>query len=195
MVSSRLRALLLLVAVAACSALLALGDSPATAAPAYDGQGYIDSTARCPSTAVLFGSTASSRVAICKSSDGSYQYRGVRVSDGAKLVTSATQAGSGTFTASNEGITYTVTSSTLTVTSGGQTLRSEPWVDFHGSSGTAPGTSTPSTTSNPSTATTSTGTSAAPSTTTVTATATPTVPAVPATPLPPPLPAEVGGGR
>ena len=48
-------------------ALLAVAVPSALAAPASDGQGYLDSTARCasPSTAVAFGSTESSRVAIC----------------------------------------------------------------------------------------------------------------------------------
>ena len=43
--------------------------------------------ATAPSKAVVFGSTANSRVAICKDDhSGQYQYRGVRVSDGAKLI-------------------------------------------------------------------------------------------------------------
>src|ERR1700755_1228830 len=70
-------------AAAASLVLLAIGlpsASAAPAAPATDGQGYVDSTARCapPATAVLFGSTDSSRVAVCKTSGGHYEYRGVR---------------------------------------------------------------------------------------------------------------------
>jgi hypothetical protein len=62
----------MIVAAAACTVLLAIGLPSATAAPAADDQGYVDSTARCapPNTAVLFGSTESSRVAICKTSGG-----------------------------------------------------------------------------------------------------------------------------
>jgi hypothetical protein len=159
-------------AAAACSALLLTALPQAGAAPAFDSQGYLDSTARCSDTAVLFGSTDSSRVAICKTSGG-YEYRGVRVRDGAKLVLSASSAGGGSYTAVNDGITYTVSSSSLVVSSGGSAVRKESWVDFHGpqSQSSTSSSSAPTT-------------SATPTSTTPTST----------TPLPPPLPAEVGGG-
>lgn len=155
------------VAVAACSALLAVGSPSATAAPASDNQGYVDSSARCtsPATAVLFGSTDSSRVAICKTSDGKYEYHGVRLSDGAKLVLPATQSADGKFVAENDGVTYTAAAKSLVVSAGGTVIREDPMTDVH----------------NP-------GAPAAPATTTPTTT-------TPTTPLPPPLPAEVGGGR
>jgi hypothetical protein len=148
----------------------------ADAAPAFDSQGYVDSTARCADAAVLFGSTDGSRVAICKTSGG-YQYRGVRVRDGAKLVLSASSAGGGAYTAVNDGITYTVSSSSLAISSGGSVVRTESWVDFHGPQSST-STSSTSSTSAPTT-------SATPTSTTPTST----------TPLPPPLPAEVGGGH
>jgi hypothetical protein len=136
-------------AAAACSALLLTALPQAGAAPAFDSQGYLDSTARCSDTAVLFGSTDSSRVAICKTSGG-YEYRGVRVRDGAKLVLSASSAGGGSYTAVNDGITYTVSSSALVVSSGSSAVRKESWVDFHGpqsqsptSSSAAPTSTTP----------------------------------------------------
>lgn len=157
----------------------------AAAAPAYDAQGYVDSTARCASsdTAVLFGSTDTSRVAICKDSGGKYEYRGVRVRDGAKLILSASAYGNGAYDAENDGITYLVDAKSLTVNSGGKTIRSESWIDFHGPQSPASGTST-STSSAPSTSGTATTTTSAKPTSTPTST----------TPLPPPLPAEVGGG-
>ncbi|MCI4674725.1 hypothetical protein [Candidatus Mycolicibacterium alkanivorans] len=174
--------------VAAGSALLAFGLPSAAAAPAFDSQGYVDSTARCAGTAVLFGSTDTSRVAICPSSSGGYEYRGVRVRDGAKLILTATPSGSGSFVAENDGITYTVNSRALTVSSGRNTIRSESWVDFHGSQAPkSPGGSTVTTTTTTTTTTTS-GT-AAPSTSSAPTSTTPTS----TTPLPPPLPAEVGG--
>lgn len=159
-------------AAAACAALLMTALPHAGAAPSFDSQGYLDSTARCGDAAVLFGSTDSSRVAICKTSGG-YQYRGVRVRDGAKLILSASSAGDGSYTAVNDGITYTVSSSALTVSSGGSAIRREPWVDFHG----------PQTSKSPASTSTSIPTTSAAPTTTPTST----------TPLPPPLPAEVGG--
>jgi hypothetical protein len=154
----------LIVAAAACTVLLAIGLPSATAAPAADDQGYVDSTARCapPNTAVLFGSTESSRVAICKTSGGQYEYRGVRLRDGAKLIVPASQSGDG-FVADNDGMTYTVTSKLLAISMGNKVIREEPMVDVH-----RPGTP---------------AAPAAPPPTTTTAT----------TPLPPPLPAEVGG--
>ena len=122
------------VAAAACSVLLAIGlpSATATAAPTTDDQGYVDSTARCssPATAVLFGSTDSSRVAICKTSGGQYEYRGVRVRDGARLIVPASQSGDG-FVADNDGVTYLLTAKSLVINLGDKVIREEPMVDFH----------------------------------------------------------------
>ena len=120
------------VVAAACSVLLAIGLPSATAAPTTDDQGYVDSTARCssPATAVLFGSTDTSRVAICKTSGGQYEYRGVRVRDGAKLIVPASQSGDG-FVADNDGVTYLLTAKSLVINLGDKVIREEPMVDFH----------------------------------------------------------------
>jgi hypothetical protein len=162
------------VAAAACWALLAVGAPSAAADPPTDALGFVDSTARCaaPDTAVVFGSTSASRVAICKASSGKYEYRGVRISDGAKLVLPASASGDGGFVAESAGITYTVTSSSLVVSEGNQEIRRESMVYFHGpkTPAASPGTSAPA---------------APPPSTTPT----------PTKPLPPPLPAEVGGSR
>ncbi|WP_395309334.1 hypothetical protein V4U86_00335 [Mycobacterium sp. AMU20-3851] len=162
------------------AAVLVLSPS-AAAVPESDSRGYLDSTARCasPATAVVFGSTDSSRVAICKQSDGSYQYRGVRVRDGARLVLPATATGDG-YVAKNDGLSYTVTSDSLVISSGTKVIRDEPLFDVHEPGRTAQPTvtTTPSSTQTTTTQTTTTQTS-----TTRTST----------TPLPPPLPAEVGG--
>ena len=152
-------------AAAAGLTLLALGVPSAAAAPDFDDQGYLDSTARCSSTntAVEFGSTDASRVAICEGPDGDYQYRGVRVRDGARLILSAERTDSGAFVAENDGIEYTVAAKSLIISVGEKVIREEPWVDFH-----SPNSGT--TTTTPSTSPTKTA------------------------PLPPPLPAEEGGG-
>jgi hypothetical protein len=176
----------LAIAAVAASALFVITVPAATAAPASDDQGYVDSTARCtsPSTAVAFGSTDSSRVAICKTSSGGYEYRGVRVRDGAKLVLPATSSGD-SFVAENDGITYTVTASALEVSSGTKVIRDEAMVEYK-SLGTS--TSTAPTTSSAAT------TSAATTSSTPTTSATPAAPATTAPkPSGPPLPAEVGG--
>ena len=156
-------------AAVACAVLLAVGVPSATAAPATDDQGYVDSTARCatPNVAAAFGSTATSRVAICKTPGGQYEYRGVRLRDGAKLILAATRSDDGAFAAENDGIEYLVTTKSLVVSAGTRVIREESWLDFHGA-----GTSQPPATAPP---------PAAPA------------PAPPTTPLPPPLPAEVGG--
>jgi hypothetical protein len=122
----------LIVAVAACSALLAIGASSAAAAPGTDGQGYVDSTARCtpPASAVLFGSTEASRVAICKTTGGQYEYRGVRLHDGAKLIVPATYSGNG-FVADNGEMSYLVTAKSLVISLGNKVIRDEPMVDVH----------------------------------------------------------------
>jgi hypothetical protein len=62
---------------------------------------------------VFFGSTETSRVAICKAPGGQYEYRGVRLRDGAKLIVSASQSGDGYVADNDGGITYTVTSKSL----------------------------------------------------------------------------------
>lgn len=185
-----------LAAATGALALLALGVPSAAAAPASDSQGYVDSTARCssPYTAVVFGSTDSSRVAICKSPGGQFQYRGVRVRDGAKLILPASQSSDGGYVADNDGVTYTVTSSALVVSAGQTVLRKETMVDFHGStSPKAPaGTTGPTTSSSSPTSsspTTSSPTTSSSTTSSLTTSSSPT----PTTPLPPPLPAEVGG--
>lgn len=156
------------VAAAAGAALLLAVAPGAAGAPASDDRGFVDSTARCaaPTSAVMFGRTSSSRVAICAEPDGTYQYRGVRVRDGARLITSATPKGDG-FTADNDGVTYTMTADSLVIAERGRVLREERMVEFEKrSSASAPATSAPS--------------APAPSPTRT-------------TPLPPPLPAEVGG--
>ena len=139
------------VAAAACGLLFAFGAPPVGAAPANDDQGYVDSTARCatPDTAVVFGSTATSRVAICKTPGGRYQYRGVRLRDGAKLIVPASQSGEG-FVAENDGVAYFLTADSLVVSVGHRVIRDEPMVDFHrqgtpGASPAAPQPTTPST--------------------------------------------------
>lgn len=167
---SWLSASLVSFAVAASSTLLIAAAPSAAAAPASDGSGYLDSTARCgpPGTAVVFGSTPTSRVAICRTPGGGYEYRGVRVRDGARLVLPATRSSGDTFVAENSGVTYTLTANTLVVKAGNQVIREEPVTDWHRSD-TSESAGAPSPAPEPS-------------------------PSPSPTPLPPPLPAEVGGG-
>lgn len=193
----------LVLAAGAVSAAVAiavpLAMAAPTSAPPSDTAGYLDSTARCPApdSAVLFGSTKTSRVAICKTAAGGYEYRGVRVSDGARLIADAEQTSSDSYVVNNDGVKYTVTTTALSVTANGDTFRTETWTDFH-----APASPAASTTANPSGTTASKANTSVPSTSgtaTASATAAPSAPKTPAAPssavpLPPPLAAEVGGG-
>jgi hypothetical protein len=213
--TSTLRKPGLIIAAAATSALVALGVPFAiaapTAVPPYDSQGYVDSTARCtkPDTAVIFGTTDTSRVAICKTAGGTYEYRGVRVSDGAKLIVTASQISDGDFSAKNDGVTYTVTATSLTVSAGGSTIRTESWTDFNSPQSPATSTtgttktSTPSTSTAPTTSGTNTSGTSSPATSATAAASPSATSSAPKTsaaqpssavPLPPPLPAEAGGG-
>jgi hypothetical protein len=153
---------------AACWALFAISAPLAGADPGTDALGFVDSSARCapPNTAVAFGSTATSRVAICKSPAGQYGYHGVRTSDGAKLVLSASSEPDGSYVAKSDGITYTVTSSALVVSDSSGVIRREPMVSYHGPKTVPTPAATPQS---------------------------PSVAPAPTKPLPPPLPAEVGG--
>ncbi len=182
----------LIAATLAISAMIAIGVPLAlaapTAVPPSDSQGYLDSTARCakPDTAVVFGTTETSRVAICNTAGGGeFEYRGVRVRDGARLIVPASRISDGVYVAKNDGVTYTVTAEALSVSANGDTFRTQSWTDFNspqapasttsGSTSAKPSTAGPATTSGPTAA----KTTAAPSTSNV--------------PLPPPLPAEAGG--
>jgi hypothetical protein len=148
---------------------------------------------------VIFGTTDTSRVAICETAGGEYQYRGVRVSDGAKLIAAATQTAGDTFVVKYDGATYTVTPQALSVTIDGNTFRTETWADYHGPQAPASGTTKPSTsTSSTTSATTSaTATATTPASSVPSTSSAPKTSAAPSTsaaPLPPPLPAEVGAG-
>ena len=168
------------VAAAACWSLFAIGTPLAAADPSTDSLGFVDSTARCaaPNTAVAFGSTAKSQVAICKSPAGQFGYHGVRISDGAKLIAMASVSADGSYVAKQDGVTYTVTSSALVVSDASGVIRREPMVSFHGPKTTQAAAGTPQT----------------PAAKPQAPAAAPTAPASTA-PLPPPLPAEVGGGK
>lgn len=170
-------------ATALCSALLTVSLAPASAGPATDSQGFVDSTARCGTVdaTVLYGSTDASRVAICKTGS-TYEYRGVRVRDGAKLVAPATPSGDG-FRAESSGFSYLVTAKSLVISQGDRVIRDEAMVDFH-----RPDTSTPQ-------GATPQGSPAPQNAPTAQNVPQPLEAATPSTPLPPPLPAEVGGTR
>ncbi|PEG41437.1 hypothetical protein CQY20_05115 [Mycolicibacterium agri] len=136
-----------LMAMVAAGAAVAAALPSAAAAPASDEGGYVNSTARCPApkSVVVFGATGNSRVAICKTPDGDFEYRGVRVSDGAKLIVPAEESTDGTFVADNGPVSYMVTAKSLVISEGSKVVREETMVDYHGPQAPAPATPTSTT--------------------------------------------------
>lgn len=167
---------------AAAAALAALGEAGAepsttTSSSAHpsDQRGYLDSSARCDTDQVLmaYGRTARALVAICVGSDGDLEYRGVRLSDEASVTLPAGRASDGSIVATNDGVTYSVSSAAFLVSEGDTVLYRDPWVEFREPRFDDEATSTAS----PSTAPTSTAptvTTPTVSTTTVTPTTTST---------------------
>ncbi len=164
---------------ATSSAPATTSTSPSTSASpsagGTDAQGYVDSAARCgdDQTLVVHGSTQRSRVVICKGSDGAYEYRGVRISDGASLRAAAEATGDGTYVATSDGAEYTVTREELEVTSGGKVIYRDTWVDYQTVSPTTTATTTTATSTTAPTTTSTTATTTATTTTTTTTTTSP----------------------
>lgn len=93
-----------------------------------DDQGFVDSAARCDrsQTVVAMARTESALVVICSDGGINYQYRGVRVSDGALLKVPATPRSRGGFVAENDGVEYTISPDELVVTANDEEIRREP---------------------------------------------------------------------
>jgi hypothetical protein len=96
-----------------------------------DDRGFVDSKVRCeaPRSAVEFGRTEQSLVAICVDRDGHYEYRGARMGDGAVLTVVAEPTVPGEFFAQKDGVTYTVTTKELVIKSD-EWVRTEPMLQF-----------------------------------------------------------------
>jgi hypothetical protein len=96
-----------------------------------DDRGFINTEVRCdaPQTAVAFGRTAQSLVAICVDRDGHYEYRGARLGDAAVLTVVAEPTVPGEFFAQKDGATYTVTAKELVIKSD-EFVRTEPMLQF-----------------------------------------------------------------
>jgi len=120
-----------------------------------DDRGFINSAARCEGTqtAAAIGRTPRSLVVICVDQNGKYEYRGVRVSDGAALKMATQTTVGWVFVARNDGVTYVVSPRELLVTSGKTVITREPMIEYRepgmfpaeaGPSAAAPTTATPS---------------------------------------------------
>jgi hypothetical protein len=139
-----------------------------------DTRGFVNTKAYCDDgqSAAAFGRTQRSLVVICVDSQGDYEYRGVRVSDGAGLKTAAKSTADG-FEADTDDAVYTVSPTELVVTSGGKVIYRDTWISYQQQprfTTETSGTTTPTSTS--ATATTTTSATSAPSSTTSTSTTT-----------------------
>jgi hypothetical protein len=96
-----------------------------------DDRGFVDSKVRCeaPQSAVEFGRTERSLIAICVDRDGHYEYRGARLGDDAVLTVVAEPTVPGEFFAQKDGATYTVTAKELVIKSD-EWVRIEPMLQF-----------------------------------------------------------------
>ena len=120
-------------AVPAPTANSASSTRPHPPAPfATDDAGFVNSPARCDGTqtALALGRTGRSVVVICADQHGDYDYRGVRISDGALLKVPAQATADGGYLAENEGVTYAVSSTQLLVTSGQTVISREPMIEY-----------------------------------------------------------------
>lgn len=115
-------------------------ETAATPAPTdfsdMDAQGFIGSHASCDAddSPAATGRTAQSQVVICNRGDGSYYYRGVRLSDGAESELDGAQPLNDSFEVASDGgyesVYYTVSPERLTITSSGKLLASEPMLEY-----------------------------------------------------------------
>ncbi len=97
-----------------------------------DAGGFVNSAARCGSaqTALAVGRTQRSLVVICADQNGRYDYRGVRISNGALLKVMAETTSDGGFLARSEDVTYAVSPTQLLVTSGDTVINREPMIEY-----------------------------------------------------------------
>jgi hypothetical protein len=106
--------------------------SVSSAPLATDDRGFLSSSARCDGGhyAVAIGRTQRSLVVICTDPGGAFEYRGVRISDGAALDLPAESDGAGGFLAQNADLSYAVSPKQLLVTSAGAVVNREPMLDY-----------------------------------------------------------------
>lgn len=97
-----------------------------------DDQGFINSAARCDGTQtpLALGRTKRSLVVICVDQSGKYEYRGVRISDGASLTVPAETRPDGGFVARSDDVIYVLSASQLLATAGDTVITREPMIDY-----------------------------------------------------------------
>jgi hypothetical protein len=88
---------------------------------------------RCdaPLRDVAVARTAASVVAICADPNGGYEYRGVRLSDGATLNLPAEHLDGRDYVARNNGISYQIGTKQLVIIAGDKLIRRENVLEYH----------------------------------------------------------------
>jgi hypothetical protein len=116
-------------AVATDAALPSANAQPLTGT---DALGFVNSPARCDpqQIPVVVGRTPLSLIAICSDSRGNFEYRGMRLSDGALQKLPATPLANGCFGASTDTVSYTVSEHKLLLMSGMRIIRDETMLGF-----------------------------------------------------------------
>lgn len=95
-----------------------------------DEHGFVNSKARCEATATVVARTQQSLLVVCPTGNGGYEYRGVRLNDGAVMILPAQVLSEGGYVAANGGVKYVVTRYQLVVTADGAVQRREEMLDF-----------------------------------------------------------------
>ena len=106
--------------------------TPQTPAPAMDEHGFVGTSARCTSQqrAVAIARTARSAMVVCRASDGTYEYLGMRLQDRASLRLDDVRPIPAGFEARNDGTTYRLSPTELVVISGEALQSRDPVVEY-----------------------------------------------------------------
>lgn len=104
---------------------------------AVDSRGFVGSAARCDpgERAAAIARTERAAVVVCLDADGSYEYQGVRLRDGAELRLSDVRPLTVGFEARNGDTTYRLSPTELVVISGESLQSRDPIVEFHNGEG------------------------------------------------------------
>lgn len=110
----------------------ALAPQPKPAGLAMDDHGFVDSTARCSmgQQAVAIARTTRAAMVICREADGTYEYAGTRLHDGATLRLDDVLAIPAGFEARNDGTTYRLSATELVVITGEDLLSRDAIVEY-----------------------------------------------------------------
>lgn len=102
---------------------------------AMDAQGYVDSS-RCdsPQRAVAIARTEHATMVVCETPDGTYEYQGIRLRDGASLELDDVRPMAAGFEARNDGTTYRLSPTELVVLSGESLQSRDAVLDYRAGS-------------------------------------------------------------